>query len=127
MSARNVTILLIFFTVLLSFIALNTIFGLFLVDTNPAFGIIIFVNALIYFYGLFESNSDPKRRKAHLLIGSYFSYLLAIFQLLFVFASWLNGRIGGYCSINLQALNLPLVVTGLIASFVNEQVKKAYN
>ncbi|HHF08142.1 MAG: hypothetical protein DRP32_03320 [Thermotogae bacterium] len=127
MSTRLVTILLTLFATLMSFIAINTIFGFFLTIPNPVFGVIIFINALVYFYGLLESRDYPKRRKAHLLIGSYFSYLLALFQILFVLAFWLNGKIEGYCNINLQSVNFPLVISGLIASFVNDYVKKAYN
>ncbi|AKI97630.1 hypothetical protein [Kosmotoga pacifica] len=127
MNPRVITFLLIFFAALLTFISVNTAFGFYLTETNPILGAVIFINALIYFFGLLESHDDPKRREAHLLIGSYFSYLLAIFQVLLIFTSWLNGRIEGYCAVSLQSINLPLLISGFIASFVNDYVKKAYN
>jgi hypothetical protein len=126
MSVRNVSTWLFLLGMLYVALAVNTTFGILFSAKDLMMGIVILVNGSIYLFGLLEKSEDSKKRASHLLVGSFFSYILSIYQIVVVFSLWLEGFIGGVCLLSINTTNFPLLFSGLLVSFVSDYVKKSF-
>ncbi|WP_367355857.1 hypothetical protein [Mesotoga sp.] len=126
MRGRSITFWLIFGGVLFAALAINSFYGLLLTDHDPFLAIIIGINSAIYFFGIAEKKSDVRKRYSHLLVGSFFSYVLSIYQVLVVFSVWLEGLLISSCLLTIDVLNLPLIVSGFAISFLFDFAKKQF-
>ncbi len=124
MRGRSITFWLMLGGVLFAALAMNSFFGLLLTDRDPFLGIIIGINSAIYFFGIAEKKSNVRKRYSHLLVGSFFSYVLSIYQVLVVFSVWLEGLLISSCLLTIEVLNLPLIVSGFAISFLFDFAKK---
>lgn len=86
MSVRNVSTWLFLLGMLYVTLAVNTAFGFLFSAKDLMMGIVILVNGSIYLFGLLERVEDVKKRTSHLLVGSFFSYILSIYQIVVVFS-----------------------------------------
>jgi len=126
MRGRSITFWLTFGGVLFASIAINSFYGLFWADRDRFLAIIIAINSAIYFFGIAEKRSDVRKRYSHLLVGSFFSYVLSIYQVLVVFSIWLEGLLISSCLLTIEVLNLPLIVSGFAISFLFDFAKKQF-
>ncbi|MBP8659834.1 MAG: hypothetical protein KBI09_02770 [Mesotoga sp.] len=126
MSIRNISTWLFLLGVLYLILAINTLLGILFSVKDLMMGIVILVNGSIYLFGLLERREDAKKRASHLLVGSFFSYTLSIYQIVVVFSLWLEGFIGGVCLLSVDVINFPLLFSGLLISFVSDYVKKSF-
>ena len=126
MSVRNVSTWLFLLGMLYVTLAVNTAFGFLFSAKDLMMGIVILVNGSIYLFGLLERVEDVKKRTSHLLVGSFFSYILSIYQIVVVFRLWLEGFVGGLCLLSVDAINFPLLFSGLLVSFISDYLKKSF-
>jgi len=126
MRGRSITFWLTFGGVLFAALAINSFYGLFWADRDQFLAIIIAINSAIYFFGIAEKRSDIRKRYSHLLVGSFFSYVLSIYQVLVVFSIWLEGLLISSCLLTIEVLNLPLIVSGFAISFLFDFAKKQF-
>jgi len=126
MRGRSITFWLIFGGVLFAALSINSFYGLLLTDHDPFLAIIIGINSAIYFFGIVEKKSNVRKRYSHLLVGSFFSYVLSIYQVLVVFSVWLEGLLISSCLLTIEVLNLPLIVSGFAISFLFDFAKKHF-
>ena len=126
MRGRSITFWLMFGGVLFAALAINSFFGLLLTDRDRFLAIIIVINSAIYFFGIAEKKSNVRKRYSHLLVGSFFSYVLSIYQVLVVFSVWLEGLLISSCLLTIDVLNLPLIVSGFAISFLFDFAKKQF-
>jgi len=126
MRGRSITFWLTFGGVLFASIAINSFYGLLWADRDRFLAIIIAINSAIYFFGIAEKRSDVRKRYSHLLVGSFFSYVLSIYQVLVVFSIWLEGLLISSCLLTIEVLNLPLIVSGFAISFLFDFAKKQF-
>lgn len=124
MSGKYVSFWLLFLGSLYLALAINTLFGFLLSESDTFLGIVILVNSGIYLFGLAERKEDERRRVSHLLVGSFFSYFLGIYQVIMVLSVWLEGILTGMCLLSLETLKLPIILAGFSASFLPDFIRK---
>ncbi|MBN2219954.1 MAG: hypothetical protein JW697_06725 [Kosmotogaceae bacterium] len=126
MKGRVITFWLLFGGALLAFLSINSFYGLLLTKREPFLAIIAGINSAIYFLGLSEKRSDLRKRYSHLLVGSFFSYILSIYQVLVLLSIWLEGLLSSTCLLVFDELNLPLIISGFALSFLFDFAKKQF-
>ncbi|MGD9908897.1 hypothetical protein BG32_12945 [Mesotoga sp. HF07.pep.5.2.highcov] len=126
MKGRVITFWLLFGGTLLATLSVNSFFGLLLTKREPFLAMIAGVNSAIYFLGLAEKRSDLRKRYSHLLVGSFFSYVLSIYQVLVLFSIWLEGLLTSTCLLVFDEVNLPLIISGFALSFLFDFAKRQF-
>jgi hypothetical protein len=126
MKDRSQSIWLFVMGTLYLLLAINTTLGIFFSEGDPLIGAVILINSLIYYLGLLERKEDIRKRASHLLVGSFFSYSISIYQVIMIFSVWLEGLLSKTCFLSLQLFNPPIIVAGLVASFIVDLAKKSF-
>lgn len=126
MSAKTISRFLIVFGIIYFILALNTLFGFLFVEGDPAFSVILAINALVYVFGLFEPRENVNRRGAHLFTGIFFSTILGLFKLLGVASLWFMDFLEGTGNLSMEFINFPVIAGGLLSIALYGAAKKKF-
>lgn len=127
MSVKTISRLLALFGLIYFILALNTLLGFPFIEKNPAFSVILLINALVYVFGLLEPGENTNRRGAHLFTGIFFSVILAIFKILSVISLWFMDILEGTGNLSIEFINFPVIAGGILSIMLYGVVKRKFS
>lgn len=127
MSSSRIDFLLWLMGTLYLLLGLNTLTGFFLAEKDLMFAIMLLVNSAIYFFGLLENPENLNRRAAHLLVGSFFSFLLSFFKIFILIGLWLSGIVENMCMLSIPTANILVIFLGTVATFIYDATRKLFD
>ncbi len=127
MNNSRINVLLWLMGTLYFLLGLNTLLGFFLAEKDLMFAIMLMVNAAIYLFGLLENPENLNRRAAHLLVGSFFSFLISLFKIFILIGLWLSGIVENMCMLSIPVANILVIFSGIVASFIYAATRKLFD